>query len=111
MKSLLTNVTWRYCPTAENPADLLSRGTRTTTETLISSSLWNQGPKWLPDPAEWASSHLTPIPPLVLAAAVGNEFVPPEPVLPDTVLFPLSDTAPYVSYWLLQHMLFALRTI
>jgi len=32
MKSLLPNVTWRYCPTAENPADLLSRGT--TTEAL-----------------------------------------------------------------------------
>ena len=77
MKSLLPNVTWRYCPTADNPADLLSRGT--TAEALMSSPLWNHGPKWLPDPAKWPSSQLLPISPLVLAAAVEAEFVPSTP--------------------------------
>ncbi|XP_065911194.1 uncharacterized protein [Dysidea avara] len=84
MKSLLPNATWKYCPTAENPADLLSRGT--TIDALMSSSLWNHGPKWLPDPSEWPSPQLLPIPPLVLAAAVETEFVPSKPTLPDTGL-------------------------
>ena len=84
IKSLLPNAIWKYCPTAENPADLLSRGT--TTEALMSSSLWNHGPKWLPDPTEWPQSQLLPISPLVLAAAVETEFAPSEPKLPDTGL-------------------------
>ena len=84
MKSLLPNATWNYCPTAENPADLLSRGT--TTEVLTSSSLWQHGPKWLPTPNKWPSSQLPPIPPLVLAATVATEFVPTVPTLPDTGL-------------------------
>ena len=84
MKSLLPNTTWNYCPTAENPADLLSRGT--TTEVLMSSSLWQHGPKWLPSPDKWPTSQLTPIPPLVLAATVATEFVPTVPTLPDSGL-------------------------
>ena len=74
MNSLLPNATWNYCPTAENPADLLSRGT--TTAALISSSLWHHGPKWLTTPHQWPSFHPPPLPPLVLAAAVATEFVP-----------------------------------
>ena len=82
IQSLLPNATWNYCPTADNPADLLSRGTNT--EVLISSALWQHGPKWLPNPNEWPSSQLPPIPPLVLATAVATEFVPAVPSLPDT---------------------------
>ena len=82
IQSLLPNATWNYCPTADNPADLLSRGTNTGV--LISSALWQHGPKWLPNPNEWPSSQLPPIPPLVLAAAVAREFVPAVPSLPDT---------------------------
>ena len=43
MNSLLPSSNWDYCPTSENPADLLSMGT--STEALMSSSLWNYGPK------------------------------------------------------------------
>lgn len=82
MQSLLPNATWNYCPTADNPADLLSRGTNT--EALISSTLWQHGPKWLPNPNEWPSSQLTPIPPLVLAAAVATEFTPTISTFTDT---------------------------
>ena len=81
MNSLLPNATWNYCPTAENPADLLSRGS--TYESLMSSSLWQHGPKWLTTPNQWPSSLLPPLPSLALAAAVATEFVPTEQPPPD----------------------------
>jgi len=42
----------------------------------MSSSLWQQGPKWLTTPHKWPSSQPPHLPPLVLAAA--TEFVPSE---------------------------------
>jgi len=36
---------WRYCPTGDNPADLLTRGTSST-------SLWTYGPAWLTQPSK-----------------------------------------------------------
>ena len=38
---------WHHCRSAENPADLLTRGV--SAETLITSSLWFRGPAWLAD--------------------------------------------------------------
>lgn len=81
MSSLLPNATWNYCPTAEDPVDLLSRDM--TTEALMSSSLWQQESKWLTTPNQWPSPQLSPLWPLVLAAAVATEFVPMEPAPPD----------------------------
>lgn len=75
------NAIWNHCPTADNPADLLSRDT--TTAALMSSSLWQQGPKWLTIPHQWPSPQLPPLQPLVLAAAVATEFVPIEQAPPD----------------------------
>jgi len=43
--------TWRYCPSANNPADLLTRGN--TYDTLNSSGQWKHGPKWLSSPSQW----------------------------------------------------------
>ena len=40
--------TWRYCPSTDNPTDLLTRGI--TYDTLNSSELWKHGPKWLFSP-------------------------------------------------------------
>ena len=77
INSILPNATWNYYPTAENLADLLSRDM--TTEALMSSSLWQQEPKWLTTPNQWPSPQLPPLRPLVLAAAVATEFVPIEP--------------------------------
>jgi len=37
---------WKYCPFADNPADLLTRGI--TAEQLRTSDLWVHGPTWLP---------------------------------------------------------------
>jgi len=42
---------WRYCPSVDNPADLLTRGI--TYKALYSSALWKYGPKWLSSLSQW----------------------------------------------------------
>ncbi len=42
------NVRWHHVPTADNPADIGSRGGKIT-----GNKLWEKGPSWLSDPAEW----------------------------------------------------------
>ena len=80
--SLLPSAIWNHCQTANNPADLLSRGT--TAELLMSSQLWQHGPKWHTMPNQWPSLQpLPPLSPLVLAAAVATEFVPIQQEPPD----------------------------
>ncbi|KRY41071.1 hypothetical protein T03_8584, partial [Trichinella britovi] len=45
-------IQWRYVPTADNPADRLSRGC--TLERLLKDHLWWNGPDWLQQPeSEW----------------------------------------------------------
>lgn len=44
------NIPWHYCPTDDNPADLLTRGL--TTVQLNLSQLWQHGPQWLIDVAQ-----------------------------------------------------------
>ena len=46
-------VTWRYVPTAENPADLASRGRH-----VEKADLWWHGPKWLGFPEHWPADVL-----------------------------------------------------
>ena len=49
---------WHYCPTQENPADILTHGL--TTEQMLSSSLWKNGPAWLMLSKEhWPSTSAT----------------------------------------------------
>ena len=77
IQTTLSTADWRYCPTLENPADLLTRGI--TADTLISSSLWQNGPTWLTTPDKWPLFKQPPLPRLVIAAAVAIEFVPADP--------------------------------
>ena len=46
IKKLMRQHQWRYCPSASNPADLLSRGV--AVGALVDEcSIWWKGPKWL----------------------------------------------------------------
>jgi len=36
---------WQHCPSADNPADLLTRGVRA--QQLASGTIWQHGPSWL----------------------------------------------------------------
>lgn len=42
---------WSNTPSADNPADLLTRGV--STQQLLSSELWLHGPHWLPNEPNW----------------------------------------------------------
>ncbi|XP_065889715.1 uncharacterized protein [Dysidea avara] len=49
--SLFPTSVWGYCQTADNAADLLTRGITPTQ--LQSSSLWSHGPEWLTSETDW----------------------------------------------------------
>ena len=48
------NVIWRHVPTADNPADLASRGGQ-----INNATLWWSGPKWLANPEDWPEDTVT----------------------------------------------------
>lgn len=45
------STSWRYCPSPDNPTDLLTRGI--TFQQLNSSIQWRHGPTWLNSPSKW----------------------------------------------------------
>jgi len=49
------STTWRYFPSADNPADLLTRSI--SYDQLCISILWNSGPFWLNTPSQWPTWH------------------------------------------------------
>ena len=51
IKSLTNGHTWRYCPTKDNPADILSRGI--SRQQFNDNELWFNGPKWLTKEENW----------------------------------------------------------
>ena len=42
---------WKYCPTADNPADFPTRGI--SAESFTDSNMWRYGPVWLCNPTKW----------------------------------------------------------
>ena len=70
-----------------------------TAETLMSSSLWQNGPTWLTTPDRWPSFDQPPLPPLLVAAAVATEFVPADPATPTVGLHYSIATVLCVSYY------------
>ena len=81
---LLPSVSWKYCPSSANPADLLTRGL--TFKQFQSSTMWLHGPPWLPYQHQWPQWHLEPVSHLHAVAAIANEFVPDLTMPPDTGL-------------------------
>ncbi|XP_061171675.1 uncharacterized protein LOC133181151 [Saccostrea echinata] len=45
IRELRSAFTWKYCPTHDNPADLLTRGLDATS--FMNSALWKHGPSWI----------------------------------------------------------------
>ena len=48
---LYPETTWKYCPTQDNPADLVTRGI--SLNYLIDFHLWKFGPPWLSEESHW----------------------------------------------------------
>ena len=46
INQITSSHTWKYCPTSENPADLLTRGL-STAQLNENLQLWLHGPPWL----------------------------------------------------------------
>ena len=46
---------WRYCPTAKNPADLLTRGI--TSKKYQTSNIWLKEPSWFTNSEKWPTSE------------------------------------------------------
>ena len=51
IKHLLPVASWKYCPSSNNPADLLTRGL--SFQQFQSSTLWINGPTWLCNQQQW----------------------------------------------------------
>ena len=51
IKGLFPPSIWRYCPTSDNPADLLTRGV--SADQLQLSTTWLHGPHWLSSECNW----------------------------------------------------------
>jgi len=79
---LLPSVTWKYCSSSANPADLLTRGL--TYKHFQSSKIWFYGPPWLPYAHQWPTWLQEPIPHLHAVAAFANEFVPDQEMPPNS---------------------------
>jgi len=69
--------TWHYCPTGDNPADIITRGS--STSQLVASPLWNKGPPWLTNDANWPQWTPSSTFHLHVAAITCEEFVPAAP--------------------------------
>ena len=82
-----SDVQWRYIPTAENPADLGSRGGKLT-------QLWLNGPTWLDDKDNWPAEFIvkssaeaqTEARPIKELLAVANNSELPELTIPEQLL-------------------------
>jgi len=59
VKKLTSIPNWKYCPTTENPSNLLTRGI--TAHQLKNSSLWKHGPTWLQNRSQWPSWPTTEV--------------------------------------------------
>ena len=83
---------WNYCPTGENPADLLTRG---MSSAALSTSLWTNGPSWLSDKSKWPqwSSALTLH--LQTDNIESEQPVPMDPTRPHTGIHKIIDLSKY----------------
>jgi len=90
---LTPTATWKYCPTEENPADLLTSGITVTQ--MNSSLLWHHGPQWLTDRNNWPVWQPAATLHLQAAAVLTSEFVPTTSLKPCNGLHKIIDLNNY----------------
>ena len=73
---LTADTKWNFCPTSDNPADLLTRGI--TSSQLKSSDLWIHGPHWLTSTSKWPTWQASHTLYLQALAVTAQEFTPSE---------------------------------
>ena len=81
IKHLLPSASWKYCPSSDNPTDLLTRGL--TFQQFQSSAQWIHGPPWLPHQQQWPKWDHSPISHLHAVATIVDDFIPTEQTPPD----------------------------
>ncbi|MCG8047808.1 MAG: hypothetical protein N0E48_19650 [Candidatus Thiodiazotropha endolucinida] len=74
INDLIENRKWKYCPTAENPADLLTRGI--TSKQFRTSSIWQKGPTWLNNAETWPTWEHDTTSALTTVTTGSDEYLP-----------------------------------
>ena len=59
INALTKSHSWKYCPTHDNPADLLTRGV--SADFFMKSSIWQTGPTWITDTRRWPIWETDPL--------------------------------------------------
>eukprot|EP00794_Sanderia_malayensis_P019755 gene19755-biopygen16404 len=73
INKLFDSTFWSHTPSQENPANLVSRGC--SSNTLQTSSLWSNGPSWIPIDSLWPRWPKTQPTACTVATAVGEHEV------------------------------------
>ena len=68
---------WGHTPSAENPADLVTRGC--TAQSLLYSSLWFEDPSWILSATSWPQWPKSPPLSATVAASVTDQQIMPSP--------------------------------
>ena len=68
---------WGHTPSAENPADLVTRGC--TAQSLLHLSLWFEGPSWILNATSWPQWPKSPPLSVTVAASVADQQIMPSP--------------------------------
>ena len=83
---------WNYCPTKDNPADLLTRGTASA---ALSTPLWTNGPSWLSDESRWPQWNPTLTLHLQTDDVNTDRLTPMDPTEPLTGIHKIIDISKY----------------
>jgi len=98
IKRAIPGAIWNFCPTTQNPADLLTYGISIE---LLSSpgTLWWKGPPWLTTSHSWPNWQPEPAVHLHAAAAIAKEFIPQPPIHPNVGLHQIIKPTNFRFFW------------
>ena len=82
---LTENRKWRYCPTAESTADLLTQGI--TSKQYQTSSIWLKGPRWLTNSKKWPTWDHDTTSALTVITNESQEYLPADTHVTSTLDF------------------------